>query len=258
VERAKLWDQAERYKDMSAVMKKLVQQQLPLTSEERNMLGVAYGNAVGEKRNSWRVINNAIVDNERAVSHESDEDMQKRKRVLKVARECRDKIVKEMCDMCMELIHLVDEHLLADKTTNKNTSEAKTWYLKIKGDFYRYIAEVSSGDNKILVMHESRKAYAEGFDIARANLDPENPVRLGLALNFSVLNYEQLNLPERACQMAKQSFDIAMTRSDSMNDESSTILQMMENNLRLWNTCQENNNYSLTKPVKPSYDTISI
>lgn len=41
-------------------------------------------------------------------------------------------------------------------------------------------------------------------DIALAELAPTHPIRLGLALNFSVFYYEILNSPDRACNLAKQ------------------------------------------------------
>jgi hypothetical protein len=45
-------------------------------------------------------------------------------------------------------------------------------------------------------------------DIALAELAPTHPIRLGLALNFSVFYYEILNSPDRACNLAKQVFSL--------------------------------------------------
>lgn len=53
------------------------------------------------------------------------------------------------------------------------------------------------------VVEDSQKAYQEAYDISKANMQPTHPIRLGLALNFSVFFYEILNSPEKACQLAK-------------------------------------------------------
>jgi hypothetical protein len=54
------------------------------------------------------------------------------------------------------------------------------------------------------VVEKSQQSYQEAFDIAKDKMQPTHPIRLGLALNFSVFYYEILNSPDKACQLAKQ------------------------------------------------------
>lgn len=61
--------------------------------------------------------------------------------------------------------------------------------MKMKGDYYRYLAEVASEAKKASVVEQSQKSYCEATEVAE-NLDPTHPVRLGLALNYSVFFYE--------------------------------------------------------------------
>ncbi|KZS00740.1 putative 6-phosphofructokinase, partial [Daphnia magna] len=54
------------------------------------------------------------------------------------------------------------------------------------------------------VVDDSQRSYQEAFEVARSKMQPTHPIRLGLALNFSVFYYEILNSPDRACHLAKQ------------------------------------------------------
>jgi len=54
------------------------------------------------------------------------------------------------------------------------------------------------------VVKESEDAYEKAFEKAKADMSPTHPIRLGLALNFSVFYYEIRNAPDKACQLAKQ------------------------------------------------------
>jgi 14-3-3 protein epsilon len=69
-------------------------------------------------------------------------------------------------------------------------------------------------------------------------LTPTHPIRLGLALNFSVFYYEILNSPDRACHLAKQAFDDAIAELDSLSEESyrdsTLIMQLLRDNQTLW------------------------
>lgn len=53
------------------------------------------------------------------------------------------------------------------------------------------------------IVKDSQGAYQEAFDISKEEMQPTHPIRLGLALNFSVFYYEILNSPDQACQLAK-------------------------------------------------------
>ena len=79
------------------------------------------------------------------------------------------------------------------------------------------------------------------------DLPPTHPIRLGLALNFSVFYYEVLNSPDRACHLAKQAFDDAIAELDTLNEESykdsTLIMQLLRDNLTLWTSdVQEDDN----------------
>lgn len=126
---------------------------------------------------------------------------------------------------------LLDQYLIP-KSAN---TESKVFYLKMKGDYYRYLAEVATGDQRTSVVEESQKAYQEAFDISKGQMQPTHPIRLGLALNFSVFFYEILNAPDKACQLAKQAFDDAIAELDTLNEDSykdsTLIMQLLRDNL---------------------------
>jgi len=222
VQRAKLAEQAERYDDMAAAMKQVTETGVELTNEERNLLSVAYKNVVGARRSSWRVIS----------SIEQKTESSERKQ--KMAQEYREKVETELREICQDVLGLLDKFLIA-KASNP---ESKVFYLKMKGDYYRYLAEVATGDARAGVVDDSQKSYQEAFDIAKAEMQPTHPIRLGLALNFSVFYYEILNSPDKACQLAKQAFDDAIAELDTLNEDSykdsTLIMQLLRDNLTLW------------------------
>jgi len=121
---------------------------------------------------------------------------------------------------------------------NAEAGEAKAFYLKMQGDYYRYLAEVALGDDRAKIMSNSQDAYCAAFDIAEAEMPPTHPIRLGLALNFSVFHYEILNNPEEACTLAKTAFDLAIAELDTLSEESykdsTLIMQLLRDNLTLW------------------------
>lgn len=222
VQRAKLAEQAERYDDMASAMKKVTERGEELSNEERNLLSVAYKNVVGARRSSWRVIS----------SIEQKTEGSERKQSM--AREYKEKVENELRDICDDVLGLLDKYLIE----KASAAESKVFYKKMKGDYYRYKAEVAKVEDKADVVNQSQNAYQEAFDIAEKEMPPTNPIRLGLALNYSVFFYEIINAPDRACDLAKKAFDDAIAELDSLNEDSykdsTLIMQLLRDNLTLW------------------------
>merc|ERR1712223_1122282 len=143
-------------------------------------------------------------------------------------------IEKELKDICEDVLSLLDKYLIP-KASN---AESKVFYLKMKGDYFRYIAEVEVGDERKTVVENSQQAYVDATEISKKEMKPTHPMHLGLALNHSVFSYEILNAPEEACKLAKSAFDDAMGELDKLDEhsykDSTLIMQLLRDNLTLW------------------------
>uniref|UniRef100_A0A5B7AV36 Putative 14-3-3-like protein GF14 kappa n=1 Tax=Davidia involucrata TaxID=16924 RepID=A0A5B7AV36_DAVIN len=225
---AKLAEQAERYEEMVKFMEKLVIQSTSmggeLTIEERNLLSVAYKNVIGSLRAAWRIVS----------SIEQKEEGRRNEEHVALVKDYRSKVESELSEVCAGILKLLDEHLIP----SASVSESKVFYLKMKGDYYRYLAEFKVGTERKEAAEATMLAYKAAQDIALADLAPTHPIRLGLALNFSVFYYEILNAPEKACGMAKQAFEEAIAELDTLGEESykdsTLIMQLLRDNLTLW------------------------
>ncbi len=71
------------------------------------------------------------------------------------------------------------------------------------GDYHRYLAEFASEDERKGSAEAALQAYTKATEVAKGSLVPTHPIRLGLALNFSVFYYEIMNSPDEACSLAK-------------------------------------------------------
>merc|ERR1719281_2132023 len=205
-------------------MKTVSEFQEELTVEERNLLSVAYKNAVGSRRASWRIISSV----EQKESSKGNEDAAKR------AGEYRGIVEKELDDICQKILSLLDDNLIKNSTTG----ESKVFYYKMKGDYYRYIAEYKAEEAKKSASDNAHEAYKAAMEVAKDQLLVTHPIRLGLALNFSVFYYEVLNNPEEACKMARQAFEDAIAELDNVSEDSykdsTLIMQLLRDNLTLW------------------------
>merc|ERR1712014_305363 len=104
-----------------------------LSAEERNLLSVAYKNAVGSRRAAWRL---AVARERREAAHGSKDR-------ANCAMEYRAKIEGELRDLCRSIIELLDCQLLP-----KATRADQVFYFKMKADYHRYVAELTPDDTE--------------------------------------------------------------------------------------------------------------
>ena len=201
-------------------MKVVARMPTELSVEERNLLSVAYKNVIGSRRASWRVISSIEQKSETA------------KASLIVAY--KKKIETELETICGDILTIIQDQLIPHSAGD----EGKVFYYKMKGDYHRCLAEFQSGETRKASTEDALTAYKAASEIAVTELPPTHPIRLGLALNFSVFYYEILNSPDRACHIAKQAFDDAIAELDTLSDESykdsTLIMQLLRDNLTLW------------------------
>merc|ERR1712087_597398 len=131
---AKLAEQAERYDEMADHMEKVGKAGQELSVEERNLLSVAYKNAVGSRRAAWRIIT-SVEQKEKTKGNEEQ---------AKHAKEYCGKVEKELQKICDTILGVLDNTLIG----KASTGEGKVFYQKMKADYYRYIAEFTDGDAK--------------------------------------------------------------------------------------------------------------
>jgi len=227
---------AERYEDMVKIMEALVSRKIEgkmgLTPDQRNLLSVAYKNVVGARRSSWRVLND---DGQ----FQDSELLGKYKKRIETELE---EICTKILEVLAKLVVLNKERLEneSDEEKKQQQAESQVFYLKMIGDYYRYLTEAFPlNDYK----DKCSTHYENAMKIAVDRLEATHPTRLGLALNYSVCHYEILNQPKKACNLAKKAFDDAIETLDSLNDESyrdsTLIMQLLRDNLTIWNQSNE-------------------
>ena len=119
-----------------------------------------------------------------------------------------------------------------------SNSESKAFFHKMAGDYYRYIAESAQGAKLEEVKAGAEEQYAAAQKICDKDLGACNPIRLGLALNFSVFYYEVKNDHAKACELGEQALQNALDKIDECDEETfrdaKSIIELLKENLSLW------------------------
>jgi 14-3-3 protein epsilon len=222
---ARVAEQCERFEDMIDFLSVLNEKTDDLTIEERNLISVAFKNSVGLRRTAWRAVSSIA----------------QKPKYSEYSGACTKymlKIENEMDALCTKINAIIDQHYLA-KATN---AESKVFFHKMKADYYRYLSEVLSGDKLKAISEKALEAYNSAND-ASSSLGTAHPIKLGLALNFSVFYYEAMNNHKKACELAKAAFDEAINNLDNLDEDqykdAATIMQLLRDNLTLWTAEEE-------------------
>jgi len=220
---ARFTEQTERFEDMLEAMKKVVQIGQELSIDERNLLSVAYKNTIGSRRTAWRGL----------TSLEKRDEVKSPKNVH-ILKDYKKKLETELNRISNDILGLLDQTLIP----GAKDVESQVFYHKMKGDYYRYMAEFTSDDRRKEAAQKSLEAYQKALQVAEEKLPTTHPIRLGLALNFSVFYFEILNEPQKACELAKKAFDEAIAQLDNLTEDSykdsTVIMQLLRDNLTLW------------------------
>jgi 14-3-3 protein epsilon len=224
---ARVAEQAERFEDMVDQLKEVLSAKgADVSSDERNLLSVAFKNLISSKRAACRTI--AAIEQNPKYSKFSD-----------ALAGYKATIESKLQEDCQKIIDMINEHVL-----NKSCSgEPQAFFVKMVGDYYRYIAENAKGDNLEQVKSLALQSYKQADAI---ELPACNPIKLGLALNFSVFYYEAMKNHTAACELADKALQDALDKIDELEEDdfrdAKSIIELLKENLTLWREEEAGNN----------------
>jgi 14-3-3 protein epsilon len=230
---AMLAEQCTRYEDMIGFLEEMVDfKKEDLNSDERNLLSIAYKNSISLRRQALRTL----------CAYEQKEKKKDSSSYLEYILEYKAKVEKELIEVCEKIIAKIRKSLL----TRAEDAEAKVFYHKMIGDYYRYIAENITGETKSTYANKGLEGYKSASEEAKT-LEIRNPIRLGLALNFSVFHFEVMEDHKKAIELAKETLDLAkkdLEKEDEDNEDlkdTFSIVNLLQENLNMWNLEEDNN-----------------
>lgn len=98
----------------------------------------------------------------------------------------KKRIEEELYRNCDEIINIIKNDVLSKASDD----ESRAFFLKMIGDYCRYIAESAKDERLAQTKSQALESYSEASQLAEKSLNACNSIRLGLALNFSVFHYE--------------------------------------------------------------------
>ena len=222
---AKLYDRAERYEEMVEFCHCFIKMKPNLKLEERVIFTAAYKNLISPLRQSWRHLHFL----------QKKEFKSKKLNNATYIREVLEKLESDLTDIILSIQSVIDSFLLP----NAKNIEYKVYYLKMKGDYYRYLAEFTMGKEKENAINDAEKFYSDAYLLSESQLAITSTTKIGLALNFSVFYYEIKESREEASLIARKAFDESIKVLEELEKNKAKdailLIQILKENLILWN-----------------------
>ena len=221
-----LAEQCEYFNDMYNYLEDMIkfEKDKILSSDERNLLNIAMKNKIKKNLNAIRT----------ASAYMNKEKKKEKSSFLPYIIEYKEKLVFKLEENCKKFIEFTDLFLLS----KENDDKSKVFYYKINGDNYRRMAEAEENSKKDII-EKANSSYNNALNYSK-NLDIIDSLRLGLLLNFSVFNYENLNNSKKAIEICRNTIKESETKlkeADEDDDDvkdSISIINLMKENLELW------------------------
>lgn len=221
---AKIAEQCEQYKDMLEYMHNIIALETELTFEERQLFYIAYKNVISPK-----------MFHLRGVMTFEMREIDRNSKYLPLIQEFRSQIESELRVICHDGINslnkLIKEGIIP---------EAKVFYYKMQSDLYRYLSTFERNEAKEIVVQKAYDLYQQATDLAKKEMKCEHPLRLRLALNYSVFYYEILKNINKALELSNTTVNevsalLLEKKDEEQYKEANTLIQLIKDNISFWN-----------------------
>ena len=155
---AMLAEQCSRYEDMINFLEEMIKLKVEdLSPDERNLLSIAYKNSISLRRTAIRTL----------LAYENKEAKKSDSPYIDFIKEYKVKVFKELESVCNKIITTIDSYLLQKAAD----AEAKVFYNKMKGDYYRYVAENAEDELKKKYSELGLSAYNVAMEAGKERDD---------------------------------------------------------------------------------------
>lgn len=223
---AKLNLKAEHYPQMLDYIEKVITMNPVLSQEERKFFNTAFKTTIAPKRNSWFTVNTL---------ERKEDDI----KIKECHREIKGHIEQEIKEICKKIDNLINKYLIPSSPNNEN----KAYYFTLKGDYIRYLCEITKGEELNKLIEEANKCYEKAHDHCKY-INILNSTKLSFALNYAVFLYEIKKSKQKAINFSKSIYEEAVNRIESKKEtcdiektipkDSLFIIQLIKENFIFW------------------------